>query len=41
MGLLGDRRTELLSMEFRGDNNDFVHMEFLIPARGFSVFIPE
>ena len=34
MGLLGDRRTELLSMEFRGDNNDFVHMEFLIPARG-------
>jgi len=34
MSLLGDRRTELLSMEIRGGEGDFVHMEFLIPARG-------
>ncbi|MBD3164999.1 translational GTPase TypA, partial [bacterium] len=34
MSLLGERRTEMLTMEARGGEGDFVHMEFLIPARG-------
>ena len=34
MSLVGDRRTELIGMEARGGESDFVHMEFFIPARG-------
>ncbi|AQT68922.1 Tyrosine phosphorylated protein A [Anaerohalosphaera lusitana] len=34
MSLLGDRRSEMLNMESKSGASDFVHMEFLIPARG-------
>jgi GTP-binding protein len=35
MGLLGDRRSELLRMDNKGGGGgDYVHMEFLIPSRG-------
>jgi GTP-binding protein len=34
MGLLGDRRSELLRMNNKGGASGYVHMEFLIPSRG-------
>ncbi|MBN1804166.1 MAG: translational GTPase TypA [Sedimentisphaerales bacterium] len=34
MGLIGDRRAELLMVSTRTGTNDYVHMEFMIPARG-------
>jgi GTP-binding protein len=34
MSLLGERRTEMLTMETGIGESDYVHMEFLIPARG-------
>ncbi|MCC5828099.1 MAG: translational GTPase TypA [Phycisphaeraceae bacterium] len=34
MGLLGDRRSEMLKMDTRTGTSGMVHMEFLIPARG-------
>jgi GTP-binding protein len=34
MSLLGDRRSELLSMDAKSGADDFIHMEFMIPARG-------
>lgn len=34
MSLLGDRRTEMLSMDAKSGASDFVHMEFTIPSRG-------
>ena len=34
MSLLGDRRSEMLSMESKSGSDDFVHMEFLVPSRG-------
>jgi GTP-binding protein len=34
MSLLGDRRSEMLSMEAKSGADNFVHMEFLIPSRG-------
>ena len=34
MSLLGDRRSEMLSMDAKSGASDFVHMEFSIPSRG-------
>jgi GTP-binding protein len=34
MSLLGDRRSELLSMDAKSGSDDFIHMEFMIPSRG-------
>ncbi|HLB73839.1 MAG TPA: translational GTPase TypA [Sedimentisphaerales bacterium] len=34
MSLLGDRRSEIVKMEAKSGASDFIHMEFLIPARG-------
>ena len=34
MSLIGDRRSEMLSMDSKSGADDFVHMEFLIPSRG-------
>ena len=34
MSLLGDRRSEILRIDSKSGTNDFVHMEFMIPARG-------
>jgi GTP-binding protein len=34
MSLLGDRRSEMVSMEIKGGEDDFVRMEFRIPSRG-------
>lgn len=34
MNILGERRTEMLNMETGTGDSDFVHLEFLIPARG-------
>ena len=34
MSLLGDRRSEMLSMDAKSGADDFIHMEFMIPARG-------
>ncbi len=34
MSLLGERRTEMLAMDGRAGEGDYVHMEFLIPSRG-------
>ena len=34
MSLLGDRRSELLSMDDKSGADDFIHMEFMIPSRG-------
>lgn len=34
MSLLGDRRSEMISMDAKSGAGDFVHMEFMIPSRG-------
>jgi GTP-binding protein len=34
MALLGDRRSEILSVDAKSGTDDFVHMEFKIPSRG-------
>jgi len=34
MGLLGDRRSEIVKIDPKGAASGFVHMEFLIPSRG-------
>ncbi len=34
MSLMGDRRSEMIKMDTKSGANDFIHMEFLIPARG-------
>ena len=34
MSLLGDRRSELLSIDNKSGVSDFIHMEFMIPSRG-------
>ncbi len=34
MSLLGDRRSEVVKIDAKSGTNDFVHMEFMIPARG-------
>ncbi|MCF7957156.1 MAG: translational GTPase TypA [Phycisphaerae bacterium] len=34
MSLLGERRTEMLKMDTKSGVSDFIHMEFMIPARG-------
>lgn len=34
MGLVGDRRSEMLKMDAKTGTNGMIHMEFLIPARG-------
>ncbi|MEN8126255.1 MAG: translational GTPase TypA [Planctomycetota bacterium] len=34
MSLLGDRRSELVSMDAKSGADDFIHMEFMIPSRG-------
>ena len=34
MSLLGDRRSEIVSIEAKSGASDFVHMEFMIPSRG-------
>jgi len=34
MSLLGDRRSEIVKIDAKSGTDDFVHMEFLIPARG-------
>ncbi|MGD9110602.1 MAG: GTP-binding protein, partial [Phycisphaerales bacterium] len=34
MSLIGDRRAELLAVDSKAGTTDYVHMEFLIPARG-------
>ena len=34
MSLLGDRRSEILRIDSKSGTNDFVHMEFMLPARG-------
>ncbi len=34
MSLLGERRTEIVKMDSKGGDGDYVHMEFMIPARG-------
>lgn len=34
MGLLGDRRAEIVSMEGKAGADSYLHMEFTIPARG-------
>ena len=34
MGLIGDRRAEMTSMETSGESSGYIHMSFTIPARG-------
>jgi len=34
MGLVGERRAEMIKMEAKSGASDFVHMEFIIPSRG-------
>ncbi len=34
MSLLGDRRSEIVSIDAKSGASDFVHMEFMIPSRG-------
>ena len=34
MSLLGDRRSEIISINSKSGADDFIHMEFMIPARG-------
>jgi len=34
MSLLGDRRSEVITIDAKSGAGDFVHMEFLIPSRG-------
>ena len=34
MSLLGDRRSELMSMDTKTGADDYIHMEFMIPSRG-------
>ncbi|MBW8016958.1 MAG: translational GTPase TypA [Planctomycetes bacterium] len=34
MSLIGDRRSEMVSMDAKSGASDFVHMEFRIPSRG-------
>lgn len=34
MGLIGDRRAEMISMETRSGSDGYVHMVFTVPARG-------
>jgi GTP-binding protein len=34
MSLLGDRRSEIISMDAKSGADDFIHMEFMIPSRG-------
>jgi len=34
MGLLGDRRSEIIKMESKSGASGFIHMEFFIPSRG-------
>ena len=34
MSLLGERRTEMLKMDTKTGASEFIHMEFMIPARG-------
>ncbi|MBC8377706.1 MAG: translational GTPase TypA [Planctomycetes bacterium] len=34
MSLLGDRRSEMISMDAKSGSDDYVHMEFMIPSRG-------
>ena len=34
MSLLGDRRSEMLSMDAKSGSDDYIHMEFMIPSRG-------
>lgn len=34
MSLLGDRRSEMISMDAKTGSDDYVHMEFMIPSRG-------
>ncbi|MCE5185354.1 MAG: translational GTPase TypA [Planctomycetaceae bacterium] len=34
ISLLGDRRSELVSMEAKSGADDYVHMEFMVPSRG-------
>lgn len=34
MSLLGDRRSEMVSMDAKSGADDYIHMEFMIPSRG-------
>ena len=34
MSILGERRTEMVNMDAKSSESDYVHMEFIIPARG-------
>jgi len=34
MSILGERRTEMINMDAKSNESDYMHMEFLIPARG-------
>ncbi len=34
MSLLGDRRSELMSMDAKSSSDNYIHMEFMIPSRG-------
>jgi GTP-binding protein len=34
MGLIGERRCEVLKIDAKSGTSDFIHMEFLIPSRG-------
>jgi GTP-binding protein len=34
MSLLGDRRSELISMDAKSGADNYIHMEFMIPSRG-------
>jgi GTP-binding protein len=34
MGLIGERRCEVLKIDAKSGTSDFVHMEFMIPSRG-------
>ncbi len=34
MSLLGDRRSEMISMDAKSGSDDYIHMEFMIPSRG-------
>ncbi|MHC5083632.1 MAG: translational GTPase TypA [Planctomycetota bacterium] len=34
MSLLGDRRSEMISMDAKSGADDYIHMEFMIPSRG-------
>jgi GTP-binding protein len=41
MSLLGDRRSEIIKMDAKSGASDFIHMEFMIPSRACSGFMPE